>query len=152
MSWRCENVSQSFLWLLQNVLLLVVDLFHYVSYGWVLLCEILFENGMDCIVVHAVNLPPYQSVDWNYVSLISDKQWVTSFSCSVVVWEHCCPMNDVSIVMSPVNMRLLRIKYSTNMHQNSSFLDYMNVELIFGSILPPADTTRIWWWYFLTST
>jgi len=84
---------------------------------------------MDCIVVHAVNLPPYQSIDWNYVSLISDKQWVTSFSCSVVVWEHCCPMNDVSIVMSPVNVRLLRIKYRTNMHQNSSFLDYMNVEL-----------------------
>ena len=120
--------------------MLVVDPCQYVSYGCVLLCEIMFENGMDCRVLHAVNLLPYQSIDWNYVSSISDKQYVKSVSCSVVVWEHYCPINDVYTVLSPVDDRLLRIKDSTNMYQSSSLLDCMTMKLIFGSILPPADT------------
>ena len=120
--------------------MLVVDPCQYVSYGCVLLCEIMFENGMDCRVLHAVNLPPYFFIDWISVSLIADKQDVKSVSCSVVVWEHYCPINDVYTVLSPVDDRLLRIKYSTNMYQNSCLLDYMPMELIFGSILPPADT------------
>ena len=120
--------------------MLVVDPCQYFSYGCVLLCEILFENVLDCRVVRAVNLPSYHIIDWNYVSLISDKQYVKVVSCSVVVWEHCCPMNDVSNVLSGVDDRLLRIKDSTNMYQNSCLLDYMPIELIFVSIFPSADT------------
>ena len=119
--------------------MLVIDPCQYVSYGWVLLCEILFENDMVCTVVRAVNVPSYQSIDWICVSLILDKQYVKSVSWNVVVWEHCCPMTDVSTVMSPVDDRLFRIKYSTNMYQNSCFLDCMTMKLIFGSTLPPAD-------------
>ena len=98
------------------------------------------EIGMAGRVVHDVNLLSYQSIDWICATLISDKQYVKLVSCSVVVWEHYCPMNDVSTVLTPVDDRLLRIKYSTNMYQNSCLLDYMPMELIFGSILPPADT------------
>ena len=100
----------------------------------------MFENGMDCRVVCDVNLPTYHFIDWNYVSSISDKQYVKSVSCSVVVWEHGCPMNDVSTALSPVDDRLLCIKNSTNMYQNSSLLDDMTMELIFGSILPSGHT------------
>jgi len=100
----------------------------------------MFENGMDCRVVCVVNLPSYQFIDWIGVSFIADKQYVKLVSCSVVVWDHCCPMNDVYTALSPVDDRLLRIKDSTNMYQNSSLLDNMTMELIFGSILPSADT------------
>ena len=120
--------------------MLVVDPCQYVSYGCVLLCKIMFENGMDCRVVCDVNSLSYQSLDWICVSLISDKQYVALVSCSVVVWGHYCPVNDISTVLTPVDDRLLRIKDSTNMYQNSCLLDYMPMELIFGSILPPADT------------
>jgi len=95
---------------------------------------------MDSRVVRAVNLPTYHFIDWISVSLIADKQYVTLVSCSMVVWEHYCPMTEISTVLSPVDDRLLRIKYSTNMYQNSCLLDYMPMKLIFGSTLPPVDT------------
>jgi len=100
----------------------------------------MFENGMDCRVLHAVNLSTYQFIDWISVSLITDKQDVKSVSCSMVVWEHYYPINDVSTVLSPVDDRLLLIKFNTNMYQNSCLLDYMPMKLIFGSTLPPVDT------------
>ena len=49
-------------------------------------------------------------------------------------------MNDVYTVLSRVDDRLFCIKDSTNMYQNSCLLDCMTMKLIFGSILPPADT------------
>ena len=66
----------------------------------------MFENVIDSRVIRAVNLPSYQSIDWICVSSISDKQYVKLVSCSVAVWEHYCPINDVSSVLSPVDDRL----------------------------------------------
>ena len=100
--------------------MLVADPWQYVSCGSVLLCEIMFVNGMDCRVVCAVNLPSFQFIDWICVLLISDKQYVKLVSCGVVVWEHYCPMNYISSALSPADDRLLHIKNSTNMYQNSS--------------------------------
>jgi hypothetical protein len=123
--------------------MLVVDPCHYGLYGWVLLREIMFENSMDRRVIRAVNLPSYHSICWISVSLIPDKQYVKLASCSLVIWEHDCPMNDVSTVLSSVDNRLLCIKDSTNTFQNSCLLDYMTMKLIFGSILPLADTNMM---------
>ena len=46
----------------------------------------------------------------------------------------------ISLVSSPTENRLIRIKDSTNVANNSCFLNYMTVELNFGSILAPVDT------------
>ena len=66
----------------------------------------MFENGMNRRVVRAVTLPTYHSIVWISVSLIPDKQYVKLVSCILVIWEHDCPMTEVSTVLSPLDNRL----------------------------------------------
>ena len=45
-----------------------------------------------------------------------------------------------SLVLSPMENRVLRIKDNTNVTDNSCFLNNMTMKLNDGSILPPVDT------------
>ena len=45
-----------------------------------------------------------------------------------------------SLVLSPMDNRVLRIKDDTNVADNSFFLNRMTMKLNDGSILPPVDT------------
>ena len=45
-----------------------------------------------------------------------------------------------SLVCSPMDDRVLRIKDNTNVSDNSCFLNLMTMKLNYGSILPPVDT------------
>ena len=48
-----------------------------------------------------------------------------------------------SLVLSPTDNRVLRIKDNTNVADNSCFLNLMTMKLNYGSILPPVDTNLI---------
>ena len=128
-------------------LALYVDQYHHISCGIVYQCAISDGNGLVDTVLHRVTCVPIILSVWfisyGHTATIIWTGFATAWSYGHVLVQSMW----FSLVLPPMDERLLCMKVSTNVADNSCFLDRMVVGLNYDSILPSANTNLMLSYY-----